>query len=96
MSFVSKGVVPAGAKITLDASGKLTVPDNPIIPYIRGDGIGADITPVMHEVVNAAVAKAYGGKKAISWMEIFAGVRSWEVYVENCYLTNEKMELIRD
>ena len=96
MSFVSKVVVPAGAKITLDASGKLTVPDNPIIPYIRGDGIGADITPVMHEVVNAAVAKAYGGKKAISWMEIFAGGRSCEVYGENVYLPDETMELIRD
>ncbi|HIV54488.1 MAG TPA: NADP-dependent isocitrate dehydrogenase [Candidatus Anaerobiospirillum stercoravium] len=96
MSFVSKVVVPTGAKITLDAAGKLSVPDNPIIPYIRGDGIGADITPVMHEVVNAAVAKAYGGKKAISWMEIFAGGRSCEVYGENVYLPDETMELIRD
>lgn len=96
MSFVSKVVVPQGEKITLDSTGKLQVPNNPIIPFIRGDGIGADITPVMHEVVNAAVAKAYDNQKQISWMEIYAGGRSCEVYGEFVYLPDETMEFIKD
>ena len=96
MSFVSKVVVPQGEKITIDSTGKLQVPNNPIIPFIRGDGIGADITPVMHEVVNAAVAKAYDNKKQISWMEIYAGGRSCEVYGEFVYLPDETMEFIKD
>lgn len=95
MTFVSKVVVPAGDAITIDATGKLQVPNNPIIPFIRGDGIGADITPVMHRVVDAAVAKAYGSSKKISWMEIYAGCRSCEVYGENVYLPDETMDLIR-
>ncbi|MCK0513525.1 NADP-dependent isocitrate dehydrogenase [Anaerobiospirillum sp. NML120448] len=96
MSFVSKVVVPQGEKITIDITGKLQVPNNPIIPFIRGDGIGADITPVMHEVVNAAVAKAYDNQKQISWMEIYAGGRSCEVYGEFVYLPDETMEFIKD
>lgn len=96
MSFTSKVVVPEGEKITLDSTGKLQVPNNPIIPFIRGDGIGADITPVMHEVVNAAVAKAYDQHKKISWMEIYAGGRSCEVYGEYVYLPDETMEFIKD
>lgn len=96
MSFESKVVVPAGEKIQLGAGGKLQVPNNPIIPFIRGDGIGADITPVMHEVVNTAVEKAYAGSKKISWMEIYAGGRSCEVYGENVYLPDETMEFIKD
>lgn len=95
MTFVSKVVVPAGESISIDATGKLHVPNNPIIPFIRGDGIGADITPVMHRVVDAAVAKAYGSSKKISWMEIYAGGRSCEVYGENVYLPDETMDLIR-
>lgn len=95
MSFVSKVVVPEGEAIVLDAAGKLQVPANPIIPFIRGDGIGVDITPVMHRVVDAAVAKAYGESKKISWMEIYAGGRSCEVYGENVYLPDETMELIK-
>ena len=66
--------VPAeGQKITVNADFSLNVPDNPIIPFIEGDGTGVDISPVMIKVVDAAVAKAYGGKRKISWMEIFAG-----------------------
>lgn len=95
MTFVSKVVVPSGDTITIDAAGKLQVPHNPIIPFIRGDGIGADITPVMHRVVDAAVAKAYGSSKKISWMEIYAGGRSCEVYGENVYLPDETMDLIK-
>ena len=73
----SKITVPtAGEKITLNDDFSLNVPDKPIIPYIEGDGIGVDVSPVMIKVVDAAVAKAYAGKRAISWMEIFAGVKS--------------------
>ena len=79
MTFKSQVVIPAdGKQITADENGKLTVPDNPIIPFIRGDGIGADISPVMRAVIDAAVQKAYSGKKKIAWMEIFAGGRSTE------------------
>ncbi len=68
--------VPAeGQKITVNADMSLNVPDQPIIPFIEGDGVGRDITPVMIKVVDAAVAKAYGGKRKIQWMEVFAGER---------------------
>ena len=67
----SKVVIPTqGQKITVDASGKLQVPHNPIIPFIEGDGIGVDVTPAMLNVVNAAVEKAYKGERKIAWMEI--------------------------
>src|SRR4051812_26834405 len=66
-------VPTSGTKIAVKADGGLTVPNDPIIPYIEGDGTGVDITPVMLKVVDAAVAKAYGGKRRIHWMEVFAG-----------------------
>ena len=94
--FSSKAVVPTqGSAIEIDANGKLIVPDNPIVPFIRGDGIGADITPVMQKVVDAAVAKAYSQKKKISWMEIYAGGRSVEVYGDNTWLPDETFDFIR-
>ena len=94
--FSSKVVVPSdGSAIVIDENGKLIVPDNPIVPFIRGDGIGADITPVMKKVVDAAVAKAYQGKKKIAWMEIYAGGRSVEVYGENTWLPDETFDFIR-
>ena len=62
-----------GQKITVNADMSLNVPDQPIIPYIEGDGTGMDITPVMLKVVDAAVAKAYGGQRKIHWMEVYAG-----------------------
>lgn len=94
--FSSKVVVPSdGSAIVIDDNGKLIVPDNPIVPFIRGDGIGADITPVMKKVVDAAVAKAYQGKKKIAWMEIYAGGRSVEVYGENTLLPDETFDFIR-
>ena len=96
MAFESKVVVPSeGSAIEIDALGKLQVPNNPIIPFIRGDGIGADITPVMKKVVDAAVEKAYAGTKKISWMEIYAGGRSVEVYGENTWLPEETFDFIR-
>ena len=94
--FSSKVVVPSdGSAIVIDDNGKLIVPDNPIVPFIRGDGIGADITPVMKKLVDAAVAKAYQGKKKIAWMEIYAGGRSVEVYGENTWLPDETFDFIR-
>jgi isocitrate dehydrogenase len=76
-----KTVVPAdGDAITVNPDGSIVVPDRPIIPYIVGDGIGVDVTPAMLAVVNAAVAKAYGTRRQISWMEIYAGERALEVY----------------
>lgn len=96
MSFVSKVVIPEGSKITVDSNNKLQVPNNPIVPFIRGDGIGADITPVMQKVVDAAVKKAYQGQKKISWMEIFAGGRSTEVYGDDVWLPQETFDFIKD
>ena len=79
--------VPAGGrKITVNKDSSLNVPDNPIIPYIEGDGTGLDITPVMIKVVDAAVAKAYGGKRKIHWMEIYAGEKSTKVYGPDVWL----------
>jgi len=92
----SKVVIPQGEKIQLDAKGALIVPDNPIIPFIEGDGIGVDVTPAMRTVIDAAVEKAYGGKRKISWMEIYAGGKANEVYGENTWLRDETMTFIRD
>ena len=79
--------VPAeGQKITVNADNSLNVPDQPVIPYIEGDGTGLDITPVMLKVVDAAVAKAYGGKRKIHWMEVFAGEKSTKVYGPDVWL----------
>ncbi len=89
--------VPAeGQKITVNADFSLTVPDNPIIPYIEGDGTGVDISPVMIKVIDAAVAKAYGGKRKISWMEIYAGEKSTRVYGPDVWLPEETLKVLKD
>ncbi|HET9669560.1 MAG TPA: NADP-dependent isocitrate dehydrogenase [Casimicrobiaceae bacterium] len=89
--------VPAGgAKIEVNRDFSLRVPDNPIIPYIEGDGTGVDITPVMIRVVDAAVAKAYGGKRKIHWMEIYAGEKSTRVYGPDVWLPEETLAILRD
>jgi isocitrate dehydrogenase len=89
--------VPAGgAKIEVNADFSLRVPDNPIIPYIEGDGTGVDITPVMLRVVDAAVAKAYGGKRKIHWMEIYAGEKSTRVYGPDVWLPDETLDILRE
>ena len=86
--------VPAdGQKISLD-NGVLNVPDNPIITYIEGDGIGIDITPVMHRVVDAAVEKAYGGQKKIHWMEVLAGEKAHNQV--GAWLPDETVDAIRE
>ncbi|WP_321792457.1 NADP-dependent isocitrate dehydrogenase [Caballeronia sp. J97] len=89
--------VPAnGDKITVNADFSLNVSDQPIIPYIEGDGTGVDITPVMIKVVDAAVEKAYGGKRKIQWMEIFAGEKATRVYGPDVWLPDETLEVVKD
>jgi len=89
--------VPAeGQKITVNSDFSLTVPHNPIIPYIEGDGTGVDISPVMIKVVDAAVAKAYKGERKISWMEIYAGEKSTKVYGPDVWLPEETLKALKD
>ncbi|HQU50834.1 MAG TPA: NADP-dependent isocitrate dehydrogenase [Casimicrobiaceae bacterium] len=89
--------VPAGGqKITVNKDFTLNVPDHPIIPYIEGDGTGVDITPVMIKVVDAAVAKAYGGKRKIHWMEIYAGEKATRVYGPDVWLPDETLAIVKD
>lgn len=88
--------VPAeGQAITLASDLSLNVPDFPIIPFIEGDGIGVDVTPPMIEVVDAAVAKAYGGKKKIAWMEIYAGEKATKVYGPDNWLPQETLDAMQ-
>jgi len=86
----------AGQKITVNADNSLNVPDMPIIPFIEGDGTGVDITPAMRRVVDAAVAKAYGGKKQIAWMEVFAGEKAVKVYGGDQWLPEETVQAVKD
>src|SRR5690606_15772103 len=96
MSYQHIKVPAGGQKITVNADFSLNVPDEPIIPYIEGDGTGADITPVMLKVVDAAVAKAYGGKRKIHWMEVFAGEKSTKVYGPDVWLPEETLDAVRE
>ena len=86
--------VPEGEKITF-ADGKLNVPDNPIVAFIEGDGIGVDITPASMLVWDAAVEKAYGGRRKIAWMEIYSGEKAAEVY-DGDYMPEETFEAMRE
>ncbi|GGX53243.1 NADP-dependent isocitrate dehydrogenase [Saccharospirillum salsuginis] len=88
--------VPAGEKITVGANGALNVPNNPIIPFIEGDGIGVDVTPPMKAVIDAAVDKAYGGERKISWMEVYAGEKATTVYDADTWLPEETLEAFKD
>ncbi len=100
--MTSKIIKPAsGEKITVNADNSLNVPNNPIIPFIEGDGIGFDITPPMIKVVDAAVNKAYNGSRKISWMEVFAGEKAVKVYGKDqdgkdTWLPAETMQAVRD
>ncbi|MBA2960879.1 MULTISPECIES: NADP-dependent isocitrate dehydrogenase [Ramlibacter] len=85
-----------GERITVKADMSLSVPDEPIIPYIEGDGTGRDITPVMLKVVDAAVAKAYGGKRKIHWMEMYAGEKATQVYGPGVWLPDETLQAARE
>lgn len=84
-----------GADIVRNPDGTLAIPDNPIIPYIEGDGIGPDITRAAMTVWNAAVAKAYGGSRKIAWMEIYAGEKANTVYGPGTWLPAETLDAIR-
>ena len=95
-SFQHVKIPVGGEKITVNADFSLNVPVNPIIPYIEGDGTGFDITPVMIKVVDAAVAKAYGGKRRIHWMEIYAGEKSTNVYGPDVWLPEETLAILKD
>ncbi len=89
--------VPAGGqKITVNADGSLNVPDQPIIPFIEGDGTGVDITPVMIKVVDAAVARCYGGRRRIHWMEVYAGEKSTRVYGPDVWLPEETLAALKE
>jgi len=85
-----------GEKIVVNKDFSLSVPSNPIIPFIEGDGTGVDITPVMRKVVDAAVKAAYGGKRQIEWMEMYAGEKSCKVYGENVWLPDETLEASKE
>jgi len=85
-----------GQKITVNADGTLNVPDQPIIPFIEGDGVGIDVTPVMRKVVDAAVAKAYGGERRIRWMEIYAGEKATRLYGPEVALPAETLAAVKD
>ena len=89
--------VPAqGRRITLAADHSLVVPDQPLIPFIEGDGIGRDVMPVMRKVVDAAVSKAYGGQRQIQWMEVYAGEKATRLYGPDVWLPAETLEALRD
>ena len=85
-----------GAKISLQADKSISVPNNPIIPFIEGDGIGVDITPVTHKVIDRAVEKAYSGEKKIHWMEVFAGEKSTKLYGADEWMPAETLEAVKD
>ncbi len=95
MGYKHIKVPSEGEKITVNADQSLTVPDQPIIPYIEGDGIGVDVTPPMIKVVDAAIEKAYGGKRAISWMEVYNGEKAAELY-EGDWFPQETLDAIRE
>ena len=87
---------PAGDRITVSADGKLTVPDHPLITYIEGDGIGADITKAAMHIWNSAIQKAYSGKRSIAWTEVFAGEKATRIYGEGVWLPEETLQTIEE
>ena len=96
MTYQHITVPTQGTAITANSDNSLNVPEKPIIPFIEGDGIGSDITPVMHQVVDAAVEKAYGGQREIQWMEIYAGEKATNTYGENEWLPQESLEAMKE
>jgi isocitrate dehydrogenase len=96
MAYDKIEIPSSGEKISVDANGALKVPSNPIIPYIEGDGIGVDITPVMKKVIDAAVEKAYDGEKKIAWMEVYAGEKATHVYDSDTWLPQETLDAVKD
>jgi len=85
-----------GEKVIVHSQGKLTVPNHPIILFIEGDGIGVDITPVMRQVVDTAIEKAYGSDRRISWVEIYAGEKATQIYGKDAWLPEETLDALRE
>ncbi len=96
MPFQHIKIPENGQKIVANSDNSLKVPDHPIIPFIEGDGIGVDITPVMQKVVNAAVAKAYASQRSIAWMEVYAGEKSLKVYGNDTWLPEETLAALKE
>ena len=96
MSYQHIQVPAQGQKITVNSDKSLNVPDHPIIPFIEGDGVGQDVTPVMRKVVDAAVARAYAGRRQIHWMEVFAGEKSTRIYGSDVWLPLETTQVLRE
>src|SRR5579863_10454520 len=96
MSYQHIKVPTDGKKITVNQDFSLNVPEQPIVPFIEGDGIGVDITPVMKKVVDAAVKKAYQGKRKIHWMEVYAGEKATKVYDKDTWLPKETLEAVKE
>ncbi len=96
MSYQHIQIPSAGEKISVNPDHSLNVPNQPIIPFIEGDGIGVDITPAMRLVVDAAISKAYGDKRNIAWMEIYAGEKATQVYGSDVWLPEETLAAVRD
>ena len=96
MSVFKKIKVPAGDKITVKSDGGLNVPDNPVVAYIEGDGIGADITKASMHIWDSAVKKAFGGEKKTSWMEIYAGEKANALYGESTWLPDETIDAVKE
>lgn len=96
MGFQKIVVPEGGRKITVNDDNSLNVPDEPVIPFIEGDGIGVDVTPAMKIAIDAAVQKAYNGKKKIHWMEVYAGEKATQVYDADTWLPEETLEAVKD
>ncbi|WP_456413134.1 NADP-dependent isocitrate dehydrogenase [Thiolapillus sp.] len=96
MSYEKIEIPSMGEKITVNEDNSLNVPDTPIVPFIEGDGIGVDITPVMRKVVDAAVRKAYGGEKSIAWMEVYAGEKAVKIYGGDTWLPEETFDAVKE
>ena len=96
MAYAKIQTPAKGEKIVVGSDYSLQVPNNPVIPYIEGDGIGVDITPVMKKVVDAAVESAYGSQRQVHWMEIYAGEKSTRIYGEDVWLPQETLHAVRD
>ncbi|MWJ29397.1 NADP-dependent isocitrate dehydrogenase [Halomonas sediminis] len=96
MGFQKIVVPDSGEKITVNADTSLNVPNEPIIPFIEGDGIGADVTPAMKIAIDAAVQKAYNGERKIHWMEVYAGEKATQVYTPDTWLPEETLQAVKD
>ncbi|WP_280547599.1 MULTISPECIES: NADP-dependent isocitrate dehydrogenase [unclassified Halomonas] len=96
MGFQKIVLPEGGQKITVNADNTLNVPNEPVIPFIEGDGIGVDVTPAMKIAIDSAVQKAYNGERKIHWMEVYAGEKATQVYDADTWLPEETLEAVKD